>query len=385
LRSGGLKREASPENILDTHHGKKRECSAPTPMNDDGTDIIDLKALTPRELDAFCAERLGRKPGQGLRVAVLLYRKRLENLDAMTDLNRSFREQLKRHCAISVLPAEKRGRSEDGVEKLLYRLKDGDSVEGALIPGPGGRLTLCVSSQVGCASGCAFCLTGSAGLVRNLSVSEIVSQVFAAGRFAERPITNIVLMGAGEPLANYDAVKNFVEIATDRNGMGFSPRKVTLSTSGHAPRIMQLADDGVEASLAISLNATTDDVRSAVMPVNRTWPIASLLEAARYYCRKTGRSVAVEYVLLKNVNDSPDDARRLTDLVQGLPCMINVLLFNAFPGAPFERPDEQCAFAFRKLLVANGLVTVVRNSRGTGVGAACGQLRASCGGIEKRR
>jgi 23S rRNA (adenine2503-C2)-methyltransferase len=346
-------------------------------MNTFSEDFTDLKGLTPREIDSFCTEKLGQRPGQGTRVSVWLYRKRTEEFEAMLDLNRPFREQLKRYAGISRLTVERRILSEDGTEKLLYRLEDGNTVEGVIIPGPGGRLTLCVSSQVGCASGCGFCLTGSGGFVRNLTAAEIVNQVFAASRTARGPITNIVLMGTGEPLGNYGAVKTFVEIATDRNGMEFSPRKVTLSTCGLAPAIERLADDGVDVSLAVSLNATTDEVRDRIMPVNRAYPITRLLQALRYYCDKTGRTVTIEYVLFKGVNDSLDDARRLTELLKDLPCMINILLFNPFPGCSFERPEEQRAFVMRDMLVLNSYVTVVRNSRGRDIHAACGQLRAS--------
>lgn len=340
--------------------------------------ITDLKALTPREIDQFCVEKLGQNPGQGTRVAVWLYRKKTGDFEAMADLNRPFREQLKRYSALSSLIVEQRSSSGDGTEKLLYRLADGNAVEGVLIPGPGGRLTLCVSSQVGCASGCGFCLTGSGGLVRNLTVPELVNQVFAAWSIVrEKTISNIVLMGTGEPLSNYGAVKSFIEIATDRNGMGFSPRKVTLSTCGLAPLIEKLANDGVDVSLAVSLNATTDAVRDTLMPVNKTYPIARLLEAVRYYCRTTGRTATIEYVLFRGVNDSFDDVKRLMELLQDLPCMINILLFNPFPGSSFERPDEQRAFVFRDILVTNGFVTVVRNSRGRDIHAACGQLRAA--------
>ena len=296
----------------------------------------------------------------------------------MIDLNRPFREQLKHHVSISRLAIEQRVASEDGTEKLLYRLDDRNTIEGVLIPGPGGRLTLCVSSQVGCASGCGFCLTGSGGLVRNLTVPEIVNQVFAARNIVgEKTISNIVLMGTGEPLSNYDAVTAFIEIATDRNGIGLSPRKVTLSTCGLAPMIEKLADDGLEVSLAVSLNATTDQVRDTMMPVNKTYPIARLMQAVRYYSERTGRTVTIEYVLFKGINDSDDDVKRLMELLQGLPCMINILLFNPFPGSSYGRPDEQRAFVFRDILVNNGFVAVVRNSRGRDIQAACGQLRAA--------
>jgi len=347
-------------------------------MNNSSNNITDLKALTPRQIDQFCTGRLGQNPGQGTRVAVWLYRKKAGSFEAMTDLNRPFREQLKRYSTLSSLHVEQRSASGDGTEKLLYRLDDGNAVEGVLIPGPGGRLTLCVSSQAGCASGCGFCLTGSGGLVRNLTVPELVNQVFAAWNIVrETTVSNIVLMGTGEPLSNYDAITSFIEIATDRNGMGFSPRKVTLSTCGLAPMIEKLANDGVDVSLAVSLNATTDAVRDMLMPVNKAYPIARLMEAVRYYCRTTGRTATIEYVLFKGVNDSFDDVKRLMKLLQDLPCMINILLFNPFPGSSFERPDEQRAFVFRDILVTNGFVTVVRNSRGRDIHAACGQLRAA--------
>jgi 23S rRNA (adenine2503-C2)-methyltransferase len=346
-------------------------------MNTTSNTITDLKGLTPRELDLFCTRTLGQRAGQGTRVAVRLFRRKIEDIDAMADLNRPFREQLKRSCMISTLAIEQRTTSEDGTEKLLYRLHDGNTIEGVLIPGPGGRLTLCVSSQVGCASGCGFCLTGSGGLVRNLTVAEIVNQVFAAWKIAgDREISNIVLMGTGEPLSNYTSVKTFIEIATDRDGMGFSPKKVTLSTCGLAPMIEKLADDGVEVSLAVSLNATTDEVRNRIMPVNKTYPISRLMQALHHYCSKSGNTATIEYVMFKGVNDSFEDATRLTALLAGLPCMINLLMFNPFSGSVFERPDEKHVYSFRDFLLDHGCVTVVRNSRGRDINAACGQLRA---------
>jgi 23S rRNA (adenine2503-C2)-methyltransferase len=210
-----------------------------------------------------------------------------------------------------------------------------------------------------------------------LTVAEIVNQVFAARRVAgTQTISNIVLMGTGEPLSNYGPVKSFVETATDRNGLGFSPRKVTISTCGLAPMIERLADDAVDVSLAVSLNATTDEVRNRIMPVNKTYPLERLMQALRYYCDTTGRTVTIEYVLFKGVNDSHDDTKRLMEMLKDLPCMINLLFFNPFPGCSYERPDEQRVFVMRDMLVNSGYVTVVRNSRGRDIHAACGQLRA---------
>lgn len=340
--------------------------------------LIDLKNLTPREIERFCEKELGQKPGQGTRVAIQLFRKKRESFDAMVDLNRALREQLKRRCTISSISVERRALSEDGTEKLLYRLEDDNTVEGVLIPGPGGRLTLCVSTQVGCASGCGFCLTAESGLVRNLSVAELVNQVFAATEISGAPPTNIVLMGSGEPLHNYDAVKSFIEILTDRNGMGHSPKKVTLSTCGVAPAIERMAQD-MDVSLAISLNATTDEARDRIMPLNKIWPLARLMQAVRMYCETTKKTVTIEYVLFKEVNDAEEDAHRLQELLSGLPCMINLLLFNPFPGAAYERPDEERVYAFRNLLLKLGFVAVVRNSRGQDIHAACGQLKAASG------
>ncbi len=333
--------------------------------------------MTPAEIEEFCFRHLGQKPGQGTRVSVWLFRKRAGDFDQMEDLNRPLREQLKRQCVISELAVEQRATSSDGTEKLLYRLDDGNAVEGVLIPGPN-RLTLCVSTQVGCASGCGFCRTGEAGLIRNLSVSEMVNQVFAAADRSASPIRNIVLMGTGEPLANYEAVRSFVQIMTDRNGMGFSNKKVTISTCGLAAGIERMADDpDMDASLAVSLNATTDDVRDRLMPVNRTYPIARLLQALHYYCRTTANTVTIEYALFKGLNDSDADAARLMELLSGLPCMINVLAFNPFPGATLERPDEKRIYEFRNILLKHGFVAVVRTSRGGDINAACGQLRAA--------
>jgi 23S rRNA (adenine2503-C2)-methyltransferase len=337
---------------------------------------IDLKNLTPKEIERFCAEELRQKPGSGARVAIWLFRKKVEDFDAMIDLSKLFRERLKERCTISSLEVTQRTTAEDGTEKLLYRLDDGNTIEGVLIPGPD-RLTLCVSTQVGCASGCGFCLTGSSGLVRNLTPAEIVNQVFSAGKLTNgQPISNIVLMGTGEPLSNFDAVKSFVETITDQNGMGYSPKKVTLSTCGLAPMIEKMAGE-MDVSLAVSLNATTDDVRSRLMPINRTYPLVRLMQALHYYCDKTSNTVTIEYVLFKGVNDSDDDAARLVELLKGLPCMVNLLMFNPFQNAPFERPDEEHVYTFRNILLNHGLVTVVRNSRGKDINAACGQLRAT--------
>ncbi len=344
-------------------------------MNSMQTNLIDLKGCTPDEIEQYCTRKLGQKLGQGTRVAIQLYRKKIEAVDNMLDLNLPFREQLKRHCVSSSLTVRDQIVASDGTRKLLYALDDGNTVEGVIIPGTGDRVTLCVSTQVGCASGCIFCLTGSGGLTRNLTVAEMVNQVFAAQKLSDIPLTNIVLMGTGEPLGNYEAVKSFIRILTDRNGMGYSPKKVTLSTCGLAPAIERMADE-IDASLAVSLNAATDELRDRIMPVNKTYPLARLMAALRSYSERTGNTVTIEYVLFKGINDSDRDAIRLMKLLNGIPCMINILMFNPFPGAEFERPEESRVYAFRNFLLNHGFVAVVRSSRGRDIHAACGQLRA---------
>lgn len=337
----------------------------------------DLKELTPREIERYSAETLRQKPGAGARVAAWLYRKRAAGFDSMADLNRPLRALLNERARISELAVEHSEESADGTRKLLYRLEDGNSVEGALIPGRD-RLTLCVSTQAGCASGCTFCLTGRSGFLRNLSHAEMVNQVFAAERRARGAvISNIVLMGTGEPLGNYGTVKRFVETATHPAGLALSPKRVTISTCGLAPMIERLADDGVAASLAVSLNAASDAVRDRIMPVNRAYPLTRLMESLRYYTERTGRTVTIEYVLFKGVNDTASDAKRLHELLADLPCMVNLLPFNPFPGATLERPDAGQVSVFRDVLVREGRIAVVRKSRGGDISAACGQLRAA--------
>ena len=341
-----------------------------------GKERVDLKGLTPVEIDDFCVKHLGQKPGQGTRAAIWLYRRRASDFDEMADLNRPFREQLKKYCTISSLIVEQRFAAQDGTSKILYRLADGNTVEGVLIPGPVGRLTLCVSSQVGCAFGCNFCFTGGKGLIRNLSVPEIINQVFAAQKTTDSLIKNVVLMGTGEPLSNYETIKSFVEILTGQSGMGYSPKKVTISTCGLAPAIERMACE-INVNLAVSLNAATDHIRERIMPINKSYPLARLMQALRRYCDITGKTVTIEYVVLKGVNDTDNDAHRLMEVLKGLPCMVNILMFNPFPGTVFERPAENRVYAFRNILLNHGFVAVVRNSRGQDIHAACGQLRST--------
>lgn len=272
----------------------------------------------------------------------------------------------------------------DGTRKMLLAMLSGHEVETVLIPGPN-RLTQCVSTQVGCAVGCKFCLTATAGLTRNLSAAEMVAEVMAARKASTQEIRNIVLMGMGEPLHNYEAVAKFIRIATDPLGMAFSPRRVTLSTSGLVPGIYRMIEDQLPCNLAVSLNATTDAVRNQIIPINSKYPIAELMQAVRDYIKaKDKKRVLIEYVMLKGMNDSMDDAHRLVMLLDGLGCTVNLLPFNPFPGNPFERPDDKTVTDFRSVLVKADMVAVVRESRGDEISAACGQLKTKVAERRKR-
>lgn len=340
----------------------------------DSNFLPDLLEFTSEELDDFCIRALSQRPGRGRRVAAWLFRQNISDLNLMVDVNRRLRESLLQKARISRVEVCDRQTAADGTMKFLYRLEDGKTVEGVLIPGKNDRLTLCVSSQVGCAVGCAFCLTATSGLTRNLSVGEMTGQVLAARKLSGAQITNIVLMGQGEPLNNYAALKRFIAVASDMNGMAIPPRKITVSTSGLVPMIDRLGRE-TGASLAVSLNATTDEVRDRLIPVNKAYPIPMLMESIRRFCVNRKGRVLIEYVMLAGVNDSEADARRLLQLLEDIPCMVNLLPFNSFPGAAFERPDMDRVNSFWKVLQGSGITTIVRYSKGSEISAACGQLK----------
>jgi 23S rRNA (adenine2503-C2)-methyltransferase len=317
-----------------------------------------------------------------------IYQRFVTDWDEMSDLSKELRAWLKDNIHIYRLSERSSRQATDGTHKFLWELADHKTVEGVVIPAavkekegddvssahcP--RLTACISSQVGCAMACKFCLTGVQGLDRNLDVYEIVTQVYEIRRLM--PITNIVFMGMGEPLHNIANVIKACKILLDKDGLNFSKRKVTVSTSGLVPRIEELGQS-VEVSLAISLNATTDEQRSQIMPVNKKWNIEKLLEACRNYPLGSHRRITFEYVILKDFNDSLEDAARLVRLVRGIPSKINLIAFNEHSGSVYRRPSDQVVRAFQKYLVDRDLTATVRVSRGQDILAACGQLRSVC-------
>ncbi len=321
----------------------------------------------------MCAQ-VAAKPVHADRLHAWLFRHGRSDLLHLPEIPGSLRALLRRRVDMQVPQVASGTRSGDGTCKYLLRLRDGAEVETVLIPS-GTRVTQCLSTQAGCAFGCRFCLTATAGLRRNLTRGEMVAQLLAGWRAFGARARNLVLMGMGEPLHNYENVAEFVRLVTDPAGFAFSPRRVTLSTVGVVPGINRLIDERLPCSLAISLNATTDAVRDRLMPINRKYPLSSLFGAMHRFAETfPRRRMLVAYVLLAGINDSVEDAHRLLALLDGLPCTINLLPFNPWPGAEWQRPDDAVVDRFRAILSEGGRVAVVRASRGRDIQAACGQL-----------
>jgi len=323
----------------------------------------------------------GIEPYRSGQVYKWIYHRQTDSFDEMTDLSKGLRNSLAAQFRISRLDVDRVDTSSDGTKKILFRLDDGNHIESVLIP-EGTRRTLCISCQVGCAMGCRFCLTGKGGLVRDLSPGEIIAQVrdIPYRSISQGKITHIVFMGMGEPLGNYANVIQAISTLTDmKTGMGFSGRRITVSTSGLAPLIPDFLRD-TAAHLAISLNAADDSTRSRLMPINRRYGTRDVIDACKAYQIPKGRHITFEYVLIKGLNDAPEDALRLSKLLRPLRCKINLIPFNSFEGSGFECPDAFAVEAFKHALEKSGYTAIIRNSRGSDILAACGQLRGSLSG-----
>lgn len=344
----------------------------------------NIKEMSINELQAVF-EELGLKKYRAAQVLDWVYQHHAASFEEMTNISKSERLLLESRFYITEISLLKTETSIDGTIKFLFGLEDGQTIESVLIPDKD-RLTLCISSQVGCGQACRFCLTGSGGFVRNLKAWEIADQVLAVEKYlkagkngnhaASRHITNIVLMGMGEPLANFDEVVKALNVITGEHGLKFSGRRITLSTAGLVPEIERLGRLGLGINLAVSLNAATDDIRNRIMPVNRRYTLDELLSACKRFPLKPRQRITFEYVMLKGVNDSEQDALRLTRLLKGIRCKINLIPFNPFPESVFERPDEEAVRRFQKILIAHHYTAPVRESRGRDISAACGQLRS---------
>ena len=356
----------------------------------------DLRSLSLAELGVL-VDRMGEKPYRAKQLFSWLHKRGVASVDEMTDLPRPLRERLAAETRLVSLGIDAVQKSSDGTRKYRLKTRDGKYIEAVYMPDVSGpesfdpesdddepltrvRRTLCVSTQVGCAMGCGFCMTATMGLVRNLTAGEICDQVYrvnadlrASGVEGERPLTNLVYMGMGEPLHNYQSVMRSLELLLHPDGAQFSHRHITVSTSGLVPNIVRFGEES-QVKLAVSLNATTDEQRAKLMPVDKKWNIAALMDAVKRFPSRQGRRVTFEYVLLRGVNDTDEDAARLAALLKGLNVKVNLIPYNENPGLGFGDPGAERVAAFKKLLQSRGVTALVRKNRGRDIAAACGQL-----------
>jgi len=346
-----------------------------SPVSAETRSPVNLLGLNRPALEAYFA-RLGEKPFRARQLLKWVHGRGVLDFHAMTDLGKSLRARLEGEAVLSPPRVVRCQESRDGTRKWLMELADGNRIETVFIPEER-RGTLCVSSQVGCALNCAFCATARQGFSRHLSAAEIVGQVWQAHRLLPPGrITNVVLMGMGEPLLNFDAVVDATDLMMDDLAYGLAKRRVTVSTAGLVPAIEKLSQVS-DVSLAVSLHATTDRLRDELVPINRKYPLSQLLEACRRFIhspRQQGRKITWEYVMLDGINDSLADARRLVKLLSRIPSKINLIPFNPFPGAPYRRSDAAAIARFQRVLQDAGYLTTVRRTRGDDIDAACGQL-----------
>jgi 23S rRNA (adenine2503-C2)-methyltransferase len=335
----------------------------------------DLKNFNLQELEQFFSGK-GKERFRATQIFKWIYQMGALSFAEMTNLSKDFRAELESIACISDLQPAAVEEGGDGVRKYLFTLGDGESVESVLIPDEG-RNTLCISTQVGCAMACEFCLTGTFKLKRNLTTAEIINQVCAVRRDAE--IRNIVFMGMGEPLQNLDNLVRAIEIMLEGNGLQLSNRRITVSTCGLVPQMAELGRR-VTVNLAVSLNATTDELRDRIMPINRKYPLKELLKACRDFPLPSHRKITIEYVMIGGVNDSLDDAKRLLRLISDIPNKVNLIPFNEHEGCAFKAPARAAIDAFHKYLIDRHVTVITRDSRGGDISAACGQLK---GRLEK--
>ncbi len=351
---------------------------------------INLFGLDREQLRLRFAE-MGEKPYRADQVMQWIYRRGKDSFDDMSNLSKDLRQRLAEHFVIRPPELVTEQVSQDGTRKWVLRLDGGNAIETVYIPEEG-RATLCISSQVGCAMDCSFCSTAQQGLNRNMSTAEIVAQIWFAARTLggdfqnERVISNIVFMGMGEPLANYNAVLPAIRILLDDFGFGLSKRRVTVSTSGLVPFMDRLRED-VDTALAVSLHAPTDALRDQLVPINRKYPIAELLAACRRYTAGKDRKthIVYEYVMLDGINDQPEHARALAKLLGDMPAKVNLIPFNPFPQAQYRRSTPEAIQAFAKILRDKRILTTTRKTRGDDIDAACGQLVGRVQSRQKNR
>ncbi|MCP8688145.1 23S rRNA (adenine(2503)-C(2))-methyltransferase RlmN [Marinobacterium sedimentorum] len=340
----------------------------------------NLLGLSPAKLEAFFAE-LGEKRFRATQVLKWIHQLGAESFDEMTNISKALREKLNAVAEIRPPEVVSQDISKDGTRKWVIRVEGGSCVETVLIP-EGTRRTLCISSQVGCSLNCSFCSTGKQGFNRNLTAAEVIGQVYIAIKSfgpmdpnGERQVTNVVLMGMGEPLMNFDNVVDSTQLMMDDNAYGLSKRRVTLSTAGVVPAIDRLREIS-DVSLAISLHAPNNELRDVLVPINRRYPIDQLIDACNRYLEGLSdkRVITIEYTMMAGVNDQPHQARELVKVLRRLPCKLNLIPFNPFPNSGYERPSDAAIQAFKQIMVTSNIITTVRRTRGDEIDAACGQL-----------
>jgi 23S rRNA (adenine2503-C2)-methyltransferase len=354
-------------------------------MNDVNTttpdvEKVNLLGLSPKKMVEFF-QSIGEKPFRSQQMLKWIHQIGESNFDNMTNMSKALREKLKTVAVIELPEVVYHDVSKDGTQKWVMRMPGGSSIETVFIPEKE-RGTLCVSSQIGCALDCSFCSTGKQGFNRDLTVAEIIGQLFVAsqafdvpGERRERRITNVVMMGMGEPLLNFDNVVDAMDLMMDDFAYSLSKRRVTLSTSGVIPMMDKLGDV-TDVSLAISIHAANDKLRDVLVPINKKYPLAELVPAINRYLDKLPdrRKATIEYTLIKDVNDSTEDAEQLAKLLKSTPCKINLIPFNPFPNSGYERPSNNRTYRFRDLLHERGFIVTIRSTRGDDIDAACGQL-----------
>jgi len=345
---------------------------------------LNLLGLDRKAMEAFCVE-IGEKPFRSVQILQWIHQRGVSDFEAMTNLSRNFRAQLNDSCEIRAPEIVLEQISSDGTCKWVLKTDENNRVETVFIPEEG-RGTLCVSSQVGCALECSFCSTAKQGFNRNLSTAEIIGQLWVAQReLGIGAVTNVVLMGMGEPLLNYSNVVSAINLMLDDYSYCLSKRKVTLSTSGVVPALDRLAEV-CDVSLAISLHAPNNELRDQLVPINQKYPIEQLLAACkRYVGHDTRRKVTIEYVMLENINDSPSDARQLLRILSQVPCKVNLIPFNPFPGTIYNCSNMSTIRTFSEILQKGGLITTIRKTRGEDIDAACGQLVGKVDDKTRRR
>jgi 23S rRNA (adenine2503-C2)-methyltransferase len=342
---------------------------------------VDLLSLTKGEL----TEALGQLGQPGYRAGQLcnwIYQRRVKAFEEMTDLPTTLRAGFAERFALRPLAKVKETGSKDTTRKFLFRLRDGELIETVLIPASpalygdrADRRTICISSQVGCAYGCRFCASGLDGLKRNLTAGEIVAQLLAVEELSGEKINNIVFMGMGEPFANYENLMRAIAILNAPWGVGLGARNMTVSTSGLVPRIREFAEQALQVRLAISLHGATDAVRERIMPINRKYPLSALLDACNYYCSRKSQHITFEYILIRGVNDTDEQARALAGHARALPAKVNLIPYNHVEGLDWQRPSEGVQERFLDLLKGQGVSATLRREKGHDIAAACGQLR----------